>query len=77
MGQQYLSGMVVEYRVIKAPELVREGSSIEGNLVEAKTGDRIDLENRDIGIPPCGTRISGQVSGGRGGCTPNLHAILI
>lgn len=50
VGQHYLRSMVIGYRICKRRELSRLGSGIEGIIVEATTGDRIDLEKRVFDI---------------------------
>ena len=42
--------MVTGYQIDTRRELDRASDVIEGNHVEAKVGDRIDLENRVYGI---------------------------
>jgi len=42
--------MVVVYQIDKHQELGCVGTGIGGNLIEAKANDRIDPENRVVGI---------------------------
>ena len=49
IGQQYLRGMVVKYRIGKHRELGHVCTGVEGILIEARAGDRIDLETRSLG----------------------------
>lgn len=50
IGQQFLTGIVVGYRIGKHRDLGNVGGFIDWNLIKAKMGDHIGLDNRIVGI---------------------------